>query len=61
MKFGVGVLLCAFGTFWIGEGLDLPWPGHDWALAGLAAAFLAAALGTIPLCTPRGARIIGRG
>jgi hypothetical protein len=44
LKFVVGVLLCAFGTFWVGEGVGLTWPGHDWALAVLTAAFLAAAL-----------------
>jgi uncharacterized membrane protein len=60
LKFAVGVLLCAFGTFWVGEGLDLPWPGYDWALAGLAVAFLAAALATVPFCTPRDVRIINR-
>jgi uncharacterized membrane protein len=28
LKFAVGVLLCAFGTFWVGEGLGLPWLGN---------------------------------
>jgi uncharacterized membrane protein len=60
LKFAVGVLLCAFGTFWVGEGLGLTWPGHDWALAVLTAAFLAAALGTVPVCAPNGVRIINR-
>jgi Ca2+/H+ antiporter, TMEM165/GDT1 family len=60
LKFAVGVLLCAFGTFWVGEGLGLPWPGSDWALAGLTAVFLIAALGTVPFCTPRDVRIISR-
>jgi Ca2+/H+ antiporter, TMEM165/GDT1 family len=61
LKFAVGVLLCAFGTFWVGEGLGLAWPGSDWALAGLTVAFLATALGTIPLCSPRGVRISDSG
>lgn len=50
LKFIVGVLLSAFGTFWVGEGIGLRWPGTDWAIAGLLAAFLAIALLTVPLC-----------
>ena len=50
LKFFVGVLLSAFGTFWFGEGIGLRWPGADWAIAGLIAAFLAVALLTVPLC-----------
>jgi uncharacterized membrane protein len=44
LKFGVGVMLSAFGVFWTGEGLGVEWPGHDLALIGLAAIFLAAGL-----------------
>ncbi len=40
LKFSVGVLLSAFGVFWIGEGLSFPWPGEDLALLGLVVAFL---------------------
>ncbi|MGI8767358.1 MAG: COG4280 domain-containing protein, partial [Gemmatimonadaceae bacterium] len=40
LKFSVGVLLSAFGVFWIGEGLRFPWPGEDLALLGLVVAFL---------------------
>ncbi len=47
LKFGVGVMLSAFGTFWTGEGLGLAWPGDDAALAWLAAGFLATALAGI--------------
>ncbi len=49
LKFLVGVLLSAFGVFWVGEGLGQEWPGHDLALFGLAAAFLALALVCVPL------------
>lgn len=49
LKFAVGVLLSAFGTFWVGEGLGLAWPGEDWSVLGLIAAFLALATGLTPL------------
>jgi len=41
LKFAVGILLSAFGVFWIGEGLGFPWPGEDLALVGLVTCFLA--------------------
>lgn len=44
LKFGVGVMLSAFGVFWTGEGLGVDWPGHDLALFVLAALFLATGL-----------------
>src|SRR5262249_9779989 len=37
LKFAVGVMLSAFGVFWTGEGLGVPWPGEDLAIVGLAA------------------------
>jgi uncharacterized membrane protein len=50
LKFAVGVLLSAFGTFWAGEGMGLQWPGEDWSLLALIAIFLAAALAAVRLC-----------
>lgn len=44
LKFGVGVMLSAFGVFWTGEGLGVEWPGHDLALFAFAALFLVAGL-----------------
>ena len=44
LKFGVGVMLSAFGVFWTGEGLGITWPGQDLALLVFAALFLAAGL-----------------
>ena len=44
LKFGVGVMLSAFGVFWTGEGFGLDWPGQDLALLVFAAIFLAAGL-----------------
>ncbi len=53
LKFTVGVLLSAFGTFWIGEGAGLDWPGEDWSLLLLFAGFLASAFGAVSLCKPK--------
>jgi uncharacterized membrane protein len=53
LKFGVGVMLSAFGVFWTSEGLGAPWPGADWALFGLAGAFLIVALALVALVRPR--------
>ena len=50
LKFVVGVLLSAFGAFWVGEGSGLAWPGADWSILGLIAAFLAVALAMVSLC-----------
>lgn len=44
LKFGVGVMLSAFGVFWTGEGLGVAWPGQDLALIAFAALFLLVAL-----------------
>jgi len=41
LKFLVAVMICTFGTFWIGEGLDVKWPGGEWALLLLTLAYLA--------------------
>ena len=50
LKFVVGVLLCSFGTFWVGEGSRLPWPGGDWSILALNVGFLAIAMIAVALC-----------
>ncbi len=42
LKFGVGVMLASFGTFWGGEGLGIEWPGTDLFLLGLIGIYLLA-------------------
>lgn len=44
LKFGVGVMLTGFGTFWGAEGAGAQWPGGDVALVAVLAVVLAAAL-----------------
>jgi uncharacterized membrane protein len=58
LKFGVGVMLSAFGVFWTGEGLGIVWPGHDFAVVVLVGMFFVASLLAVPLArriTPEGA------
>jgi uncharacterized membrane protein len=39
MKLIVGVMLTSYGTFWLGEGLWVRWPGSDSFLLALCAAY----------------------
>ncbi|MGH8115207.1 MAG: COG4280 domain-containing protein, partial [Rhodanobacteraceae bacterium] len=50
LKFIVGVLLSAFGSFWVGEGLGLAWPARDWSILGLCVGFMVAALIAVLIC-----------
>jgi uncharacterized membrane protein len=50
LKFIVGILLSAFGTFWFGEGAGIFWPGQEWSLAGLTLGYWLVALAAIRLC-----------
>ena len=47
LKFAVGVILCAFGVFWTGEGLGIAWPGGDLMILFFAAVFLLVGLGAV--------------
>jgi uncharacterized membrane protein len=49
LKFAVGVMLSAFGVFWIGEGLGVAWPGEDIAIIAFAALFLVVGLAAVAL------------
>ena len=50
LKFCVGVLLSAFGAFWVGEGVGLNWPGEDWSILILTLGFLVVALVSVRIC-----------
>lgn len=43
LKFFVGVLLSAFGVFWVGESLGYSWPSGDLAILVISAAFFTVA------------------
>jgi uncharacterized membrane protein len=58
LKFTVGVMLSAFGMFWTGEGLGVPWPGEDLAILGFAALLLIVAIATVRLVRRPAERLI---
>ncbi|NCJ06944.1 hypothetical protein GS597_10565 [Synechococcales cyanobacterium C] len=43
IKLGAGILLCALGSFWLGEGLGLDWLLGDWAILILVSLYTLAA------------------
>jgi uncharacterized membrane protein len=53
MKFGVGVMLTTFGTFWAAEGSGVRWPGGDAAILVILVVMLLAPLGLIKLIARR--------
>ena len=56
LKFGVGVLLTAFGTFWVGEGVHLVWPGADWAILSLIFGYFVIAHLLVWICRAQAGR-----
>jgi uncharacterized membrane protein len=59
LKFGVGVMLSAFGVFWTGEGLGVNWPGEDFMVLGLVAAFLGLGLALVAILRRQTAELAG--
>jgi len=59
LKFVVGVMLSAFGTFWGAEGAGADWPGADAALLVLVPVIAVFALGLVALLR-RGRVLAGR-
>ncbi len=56
LKFSVGLLLTAFGTFWSGEGIGVLWPGEDLMLIILLVAYGLLAWGLVIALRRREAR-----
>ena len=44
LKFGVGLMLVSFGTFWAGEGVGIAWPGSDLSIVLLFVGYLVTSL-----------------
>jgi uncharacterized membrane protein len=61
LKFSVGVMLAGFGTFWVGEGIGLAWPGGDVAILALIGSYLVIALALVRVCTSMRARVTPTG
>ena len=61
LKTIVGVMLTSFGTFWVGEGAGIRWPGNDLALVVLVvlfAAVTAAMVTALRFGTPRAGSVL---
>jgi uncharacterized membrane protein len=53
LKFAVGILISAFGIFWLAEGFGFAWPGEDAAIPVLAAVLLLSSLVAVRLLAGR--------
>jgi Ca2+/H+ antiporter, TMEM165/GDT1 family len=58
VKYAVGVMLTAFGTFFAGEGLGVVWWNGDWALLALIAGYALASFLFVRLLLWRPAEIV---
>jgi uncharacterized membrane protein len=47
LKFGVGIMLTAFGIFWSAEGAGVAWPGSDASILGVIAFVVVVAFGLV--------------
>jgi len=50
LKYAVGILLSAFGTFWFGEGLGMKWIGEDVAILGLIVGYALTSFIGVAIC-----------
>jgi uncharacterized membrane protein len=53
LKFGVGLMLLTFGTFWAGEGVGIEWPGADAVILVLLAVYLLGSLAAVEVVHAR--------
>ena len=53
MKMSVGVLLVSYGTFWVGEGLKVKWPGGDTFLAAFVALYALVCWALVTMIAPK--------
>lgn len=53
MKMSVGVLLVTYGTFWVGEGLKVRWPGNDTFLLAFVGIYAVVCLILVTLIKPK--------
>ena len=53
MKMSVGVLLVTYGTFWVGEGLKVKWPGNDTFLLAFVAIYALVCWALVSVIRPR--------
>ncbi len=63
LKFGVGVMLSAFGVFWFSEGLGVVWPGDALSILPIIGVFLVSswvAVRILGAMLPRGAKVAAR-
>lgn len=59
IKMTVGLMLVSFGTFWSGEGVGVRWPGADWAVLVLVAAYGAVAFVVVRVVSARRGEVAG--
>jgi uncharacterized membrane protein len=57
LKFTVGLMLVAFGTFWGAEGAGVEWPGNDAAIIGILVVVLAASAVMVRALRAQAARL----
>ncbi len=57
LKFAVGLMLVAFGTFWGAEGAGVQWPGSDAAIIGILVVVLATSLVMVRVLRARPRRL----